>query len=91
LQVMVENKDDNVQKEVVAIATEAYNEKIDSIISESKARVTFESKFAEIRKTGAKVLGESFTIDSDEAYVEYTVEKDGQRTQYVHVGTVEKK
>jgi hypothetical protein len=91
LQTMVENRDENVQKEVVAIATEAFNEKIDSIISESKARVTFESKFAEIRKTGAKVLGESFTIDSEEAYVEYTVEKDGQRTQYVHVGTVEKK
>lgn len=91
LQSMVESRDENIQQEVVAIATEAFNEKIDSIIVEAKARITFEPKFQSLRESGAKILDENFVIESGEPYVEYTVEKNGVRTQYVHVGTVEKK
>jgi hypothetical protein len=91
LQTMVESKDENIQQEVVAIATAAYNDKIDSIIIESKARQIFAGKLDEIRKSGSTVLDESYIVESDSTYVEYTVEKDGVRTQYVHIGTNENK
>ena len=87
LQTMVESRDESIQQEVVAIATAAYDEKIDSIIVESKARQLFAGKLDELRKSGAKVLDESYIVESDSTYVEYTVEKDGVRTQYVHIGT----
>ena len=91
LQSMVESRDENIQQEVVAIATEAYNEKIDSIIAEAKARITFEPKFQALRESGATILDENFVIESNNTYVEYTVDKDNIRTHYVHTGTVEKK
>jgi hypothetical protein len=87
LQTMVESRDENIQQEVVAIATAAYNDKIDSIIIESKARQIFADKLDEIRKSGSTVLDESYIVESNSTYVEYTVEKDGVRTQYVHIGT----
>ena len=87
LQTMVESRDESIQQEVVAIATAAYDEKIDSIIIESKARQLFAGKLDEIRKSGSTVLDESYIIESNSTYVEYTVEKDGVRTQYVHIGT----
>jgi hypothetical protein len=87
LQTMVESRDENIQQEVVAIATAAYNDKIDSIIIESKAREIFAGKLDEIRKSGSTVLDESYIVESNSTYVEYTVEKDGVRTQYVHIGT----
>ena len=91
LQTMVESRDEHIQQEVVAIATAAYNDKIDSIIIESKAREIFAGKLDEFRKTGAKVLDENYIVESNSTYVEYTVEKDGVRTQYVHIGTNENK
>ena len=84
---MVESKDENIQQEVVAIATAAYDEKIDSILIESKAREIFAGKLDAIRKSGSTVLDESYIVESNSTYVEYTVEKDGVRTQYVHIGT----
>ena len=87
LQTMVESKDENIQQEVVAIATAAYDEKIDSILIESKAREIFAGKLDAIRKSGSTVLDESYIVESNSTYVEYTVEKDGVRTQYVHIGT----
>jgi hypothetical protein len=84
---MVESRDESIQQEVVAIATAAYDEKINSIIIESKARQLFAGKLDEIRKSGSTVLDESYIVESNSTYVEYTVEKDGVRTQYVHIGT----
>ena len=87
LQTMVESRDESIQQEVVAIATAAYDEKINSIIIESKARQLFAGKLDEIRKSGSTVLDESYIVESNSTYVEYTVEKNGVRTQYVHIGT----
>jgi hypothetical protein len=50
----------------------------------------FENKFVQMRKSGIKVLDESYMIDSGNPYVEYKVEKDGKAIQYVHLGTVKK-
>jgi hypothetical protein len=90
LQTMVENRDESIQHEVVALATEAYNEKIDSIIVEAKARITFEPRFQALRESGVEVSDENYVVENGEPYVEYTVQEDGKSIQYVHIGTVQK-
>lgn len=90
LQSMVGQTNEEVQKEIVTIATEAFKEQYTDIIIESQTKKIFESKFEEIRKSGATILGENYMVDSGEPYVEYTVEKDGEAIQYVHLGTVKK-
>lgn len=90
LQFMVGQANEDVQQEIVTIATEAFKENYTDVIIESQTKKIFESKFDEIRKSGAKVLGENYMVDSGEPYVEYTVEKDGKAIQYVHLGTIKK-
>ena len=90
LQTMVESRDESIQHEVVALATEAFNEKIDSIIVEAKARITFEPRLQALRESGVEILDENYVVENGEPYVEYTVEKDGKAIQYVHMGKVQK-
>jgi hypothetical protein len=90
LQTMVESRDESIQHEVVALATEAFNEKIDSIIVEAKARITFEPRLQALRESGVNVLDENYVVENNEPYVEYTVEKDGKSIQYVHMGKIQK-
>jgi hypothetical protein len=90
LQSMINTTSEDVQQELINVAEEAFNNKVDSIIIESKSRATFKAKLDELRKSGAKVLDENYMVDSGEPYVEYVVDKDGVLTQYVHVGTVNK-
>ena len=88
LQSMVGQSNEEIQQEIVTIATEAFNENYTDIIIESQTKKIFESKFEDIRMSGGKVLGENYMVDSGEPYVEYTVEKDGKAIQYVHLGTI---
>jgi hypothetical protein len=88
LQSMVGQSNEEIQQEIVTIATEAFNENYTDIIIESQTKKIFEGKFEEIRMAGGKVLGENYMVDSGEPYVEYTVEKDGKAIQYVHLGTI---
>ena len=90
LQSMVGQTSEDVQQEIVTIATEAFNENYTDVIIESQTKKIFESKFEDIRMAGGKVLGENYMVDSGEPYVEYTVEKDGNAIQYVHLGTIKK-
>jgi hypothetical protein len=90
LQSMINTNEEAVQQEIISIAQEAYNEKIESIIIESRARASFKTKLNELRNSGAKVLDENYIVESGEPYVEYVVEQNGVRTQYVHSGTVKK-
>jgi hypothetical protein len=90
LQTMVESRDESIQHEVVALATEAFNEKIDSIIVEAKARITFEPRLQALRESGVQISDENYVVENNEPYVEYTVEKDGKSIQYVHMGKVQK-
>jgi hypothetical protein len=90
LQSMVGQSSEEIQQEIVTIATEAFNENYTDIIIESQTKKIFESKFEDIRMSGGKVLGENYMVDSGEPYVEYTVEKDGKAIQYVHLGTIKK-
>ena len=90
LQSMINNNEETIQQEIVTIAQEAYNNKIESVIIEASSRATFKAKLQELRSSGAKVLDENYIVESGEPYVEYVVEQDGVRTQYVHSGTVKK-
>jgi hypothetical protein len=73
---------------MVAIATEAYNEGYVDVILESMARQAFLDTLNNYRKEGYSVLDENYTSDVSTACVEYTVEKDGNITKYVHTGAV---
>ena len=90
LQSMINTTSEDVQQELINVAEEAFNNKVDSIIIESKTRATFKAKLDELRKSGAKVLDENYMVDSGEPYAEYVFEKDGVLTQHVYVGTVKK-
>ena len=90
LQSMINNNDETIQQEIITIAQEAYNNKIESVIIEASSRATFKAKLQEIRASGAKVLDENYIVESGEPYVEYVIEQEGVRTQYVHSGTVKK-
>lgn len=90
LQSMINNSDEQIQQEIVTIAQEAFNNKIESVIIEASSRATFKAKLQELRTSGAKVLDENYIVESGEPYVEYVVEQDGVRKQYVHSGTVKK-
>jgi hypothetical protein len=90
LQTMVESREESIQHEVVALATEAFNEKIDSIIVEAKARITFEPRLQALRESGVEVSDENYVVEHGEPYVEYTVQEDGKSIQYVHMGKVQK-
>jgi hypothetical protein len=90
LQSMINNNDEQIQQELITIAQEAYKQNINAIIIEASARATFKTKLQELRTSGAKVLDENYIVESGEPYVEYVVEQDGVRKQYVHSGTVKK-
>jgi hypothetical protein len=90
LQSMINNSDEQIQQEIITFAQEAFNNKIESVIIEASSRATFKTKLQELRSSGAKVLDENYIVESGEPYVEYVVEQDGVRKQYVHSGTVKK-
>jgi hypothetical protein len=91
LQSMVGESNEELQKDIVSIATEAFNEKYEDVIIESHTKQIFENKFKQFREAGAKVVSESYMVESGDPYVEYVLEKNGERIQYIHIGTIEKK
>jgi len=88
IQAIVPSSNEEIQKELVTIATEAFNEGYDDIILESMIRAGFEDRLNSYRKQGYSVIAENYVPDADEPYVEYTLEKDGDTIQYVHTGKV---
>jgi hypothetical protein len=88
IQSIVPSNNEEIQKELVTIATEAFNEGYDDIILESMIRIGFEDRINNYRKQGYDIIAENYVSDADEPYVEYTLEKDGETTQYVHTGKV---
>lgn len=88
MQAIVPSMDENIQKEMVAIATEAYNEGYQDVILESMARQAFSDVLNNYRKEGYNILDENYKVESGQPFVEYTVEKNGEITQYVHTGAV---
>lgn len=91
VQTIIPATNEEVHKEIVSIATEAYNENYVDVLVQAEAKKMFESKIQEQIKAGAKLLDENFIIDNGEAYVEYVVEQNDRVMQYVHVGKIETK
>ncbi len=91
VQTIVPATNEEVHKEIVAIATEAFKENYTDVLVQAEAKKMFESKIQEHVEAGAKLLDESYMVDSGESYVEYVVEQNGKVTQYVHVGKIEVK
>jgi hypothetical protein len=88
IQSIVPSTNESIHHEIVTIATEAFNEGYSDIIIESLIRAGFEDKLNNYRKEGYNILGESYIPDTNKPYVEYTVEKDGNITQYIHTGEI---
>lgn len=88
LQVMIPTNEETAQQEIINLASEAYQGQVQSIIIESMTRQKFSTILDEQRASGAKILDENYIVDSGESYVEYVVEKDGTRTQYIHCGNI---
>lgn len=88
LQVMIPTNEEAAQQEIVSLASEAYQNNVESIIIESMTRQKFGAVLEKHIASGAKILDENYIVDSGESYVEYVVEKDGNRTQYIHCGNI---
>ena len=88
MQAIVPSMDENIQKEMVSIATEAYNEGYTDVILESMSRQAFSDTLNNYRKEGYEILDEKYIVESGNPYVEYTLEKDDTVIQYVHTGVV---
>jgi hypothetical protein len=88
IQMIVPASNEDIQREIVTIATEAFNEGYSEIIIESLVKAGFEDILNNYRAEGYNILDENYNSDSEKPYVEYTVEKDGNITQYVHTGAV---
>jgi hypothetical protein len=88
MQAIIPSMDENVQKEMVSIATEAYNEGYVDVILESMSRQAFSDTLNNYRKAGYEILDEKYIVESGNPYVEYTVEKDNTVVQYVHTGII---
>lgn len=88
MQAIVPSMDENIQKEMVSIATEAYTEGYTDVILESMSRQAFSDILNNYRKEGYEILDEKYIVESGNPYVEYTLEKDDTIVQYVHTGVV---
>jgi len=86
MQAIVPSLDENVQQEMITIATEAYKEGYIDVILESMAKQAFTDRINNYRKAGYEVYNEKYVVNSGDPYVEYTVEKNGEVTKYVHTG-----
>jgi len=88
LQTIAPTKDENIQKEMVAIATEAYNEGYKEIIAEAMMKVAYADTVDSYIKQGYKLMGESYTVTNDEVFAEYMMEKEGSMYQYIYTGEI---
>lgn len=86
MQAIVPSLDENIQQEMITIATEAYKEGYIDVILESMAKQAFVDRINSYRKAGYEVYSEKYVVNSGDPYVEYTVEKDGEVTKFVHTG-----
>jgi len=88
LQMIAPTNDENIQKEMVTIATEAFNEGYTEIIAEAMMKTAYLDTVASYTKQGYKLVDESYTVADDEVYAEYMMEKDGSYYQYIYTGDI---
>jgi hypothetical protein len=89
VQSIVRTDEESMQKEIVAIAEQAFAENYEEIIIESFTRMEIDDKMAAHRKAGNTVTNDKFSTKNGQPYAEYVVtDKEGGRKKYIHHGTV---
>jgi len=89
VQSIVRTDEESMQKEIVAVAEQAFAENYEEIIIESFTRMEIEDKLAAHRKAGNTVTNDKFSTKNGQPYAEYVVtDKEGGRKKYIHHGTV---
>lgn len=89
VQSIVRTDEESMQKEIVAIAEQAFAENYEEIIIESFTRMEIQDKMSAHRKAGNTVSDDKFSTKNGQPYAEYVVtDKEGGRKKYIHHGTV---
>ena len=89
VQSIVRTDEESMQKEIVAIAEQAFAENYEEVIIEAFTRMELEDKIAAHRKAGNTVSNDKFSTKNGQPYAEYVVtDQEGGRKKYIHHGTV---
>ena len=89
VQSIVRTDEEAFQKEIVAIAEQAFAENYEDIIIEAFTRMDIDDKMNAHRKAGNTVSNDKFSTKNGQPYAEYVVtDKEGGRKKYIHHGTV---
>jgi hypothetical protein len=89
VQSIVRTDEESMQKEIVAIAEQAFAENYEEVIIEAFTRMEIDDKMAAHRKAGNTVSNDKFSTKNGQPYAEYVVtDKEGGRKKYIHHGTV---
>ena len=89
VQSIVRTDEESMQKEIVAIAEQAFAENYEEVIIEAFTRMEIDDKMAAHRKAGNTVTNDKFSTKNGQPYAEYVVtDKEGGRKKYIHHGTV---
>ena len=78
-----------MQKEIVAVAEQAFAENYEEVIIEAFTRMELEDKIAAHRKAGNTVSDDKYSTKNGQPYAEYVVtDQEGGRKKCIHHGTV---
>ena len=89
VQSIIRTDEESMQKEIVAIAEQAFAENYEEIIIESFTRMEIDDKMNAHRKAGNTVSNDKFSTKNGQPYAEYVVtDKEGGRKKYIHHGSV---
>jgi hypothetical protein len=89
VQSIVRTDEESMQKEIVAIAEQAFAENYEEVIIEAFTRMEIDDKMAAHRKAGNTVTNDKFITKNGQPYAEYVVtDQEGGRKKYIHHGTV---
>ena len=89
VQSIVRTDEESMQKEIVAVAEQAFAENYEEVIIEAFTRMEIDDKMAAHRKAGNTVSNDKFSTKNGQPYAEYVVtDKEGGRKKYIHHGTV---
>lgn len=91
VQSLVPESNEELNKEIVTIATEAHKENYVDVLIQAEARKMFDSIIKNKISEGNKLLDESYIIENENVYVEYVIEQNDKSIQYVHTGKIVKK
>ena len=88
VQSIVRTDEESMQKEIVAIAEQAFAENYEEVIIEAFTRMELEDKIAAHRKAGNTVSDDKYSTKNGQPYAEYVVtDQEGGRKKYIHHGT----